>query len=51
MKKLNFKNFDVWGCEKKLVEFVNENNITKEDILKIMYTASGGLLLFYYTIE
>ncbi|MBB6108964.1 hypothetical protein [Mucilaginibacter lappiensis] len=51
MKKLKCEAFGVWGASKKLVEFVNENNILKEDVLKIIYTANGGLLLFYYTTE
>jgi hypothetical protein len=50
MKKLKVKVFGGFHKDEELVNFINENNILKEDILKIAYRSNGGnYALFYYS--
>ncbi|WP_299498014.1 hypothetical protein [Mucilaginibacter sp.] len=57
MKKLKVELFEneLFGkisFEEKLVIFVNENNIQKDDILKIVYKSNNPrYALFYYAEE
>lgn len=48
MKKLNVKVFGGRDQERKLVDFVNDNLILREDILTIGYH-NTGVSLYYYT--
>ncbi|MCC8427223.1 hypothetical protein [Mucilaginibacter sp. UR6-11] len=50
MKTLKVETF-FWSSfpHNALVEFVNENKIRQEDILKIVLMDGGGYTLFYYS--
>ncbi|NOW97228.1 hypothetical protein [Mucilaginibacter sp. SG564] len=50
MRRLKFEEFTGFSSRKKLVEFINENNIKQEDILKID-SFGGAFTLFYYVLE
>jgi len=52
MKKLKVQEFKGWLTQhQKIVEFVNENNIQQEDILKLIFGPANNFLLFYFSDE
>ena len=47
--KLKVKLFSSWHPEQEIVDFINKENINKEDILEIIFKSTGGVYaLFYY---
>ena len=52
MRKLKFEIFSGFSKEEKPTDFINDNNIKQEDILKIVYKSiSGDFSLLYYSNE
>ena len=49
MKTLKVETFFGFKPYNDLVEFVNKNNIKKDDILKIAHSDNGRYTLFYYS--